>query len=97
MELNMTELGHKLRELRLSQNLTQEQVAMLVGTSKQQISTIELGMRYPNLQQLRRFSSIFHVSTDYLLNLKQDAVLDVSDLTLKQRNAVQTVIDSYRN
>ena len=97
MELNMTELGHKLRELRLSQNLTQEQVAMLVGTSKQQISTIELGMRYPNLQQLRRFSSIFHVSTDDLLNLKQDAVLDVSDLTLKQRNAVQTVIDSYRN
>ena len=97
MELNMTELGHKLRELRLSQNLTQEQVAMLVGTSKQQISTIELGMRYPTLQQLRRFSAIFHVSTDYLLNLKQDAVLDVSDLTLKQRNAVQTVIDSYLN
>ena len=97
MALNMTELGHKLRELRLSQNLTQEQVAMLVGTSKQQISTIELGMRYPTLQQLRRFSAIFHVSTDYLLNLKQDAVLDVSDLTLKQRNAVQTVIDSYRN
>lgn len=97
MELNMTELGHKLRELRLNQNLTQEQVAMLVGTSKQQISTIELGMRYPTLQQLRRFSAIFHVSTDYLLNLKQDAVLDVSDLTLKQRNAVQTVIDSYRN
>ena len=97
MKLNMTELGHNLRELRLKQNLTQEQVALLVGTSKQQISTIELGIRYPNLQQLRRFSSIFHVSTDHLLNIKQEAVLDVSDLTLKQRNAVQAVIDSYRS
>ena len=97
MELSMTELGHKLRELRLSHSLTQEQVALLVGTSKQQISTIELGMRYPNIQQLRRFSAIFHISTDYLLNLKQETVLDVSDLTTKQRIAVQTVIDSYRN
>lgn len=97
MEFNMTELGHKLRELRLNHNLTQEQVALLVGTSKQQISTMELGMRYPNLQQLRRFSAIFHVSTDYLLNLKQETVLDVSDLTPKQLTAVQSVIDSYRN
>ena len=60
MEFNMTELGHKLREL-------------------------------------RRFSAIFHVSTDYLLNLKQETVLDVSDLTPKQLTAIQAVIDSYRN
>lgn len=97
MEFSMTELGRKLRELRLNHNLTQEQVALLIGTSKQQISTIELGMRYPNLQQLRRFSAVFHVSTDYLLSLKQETVLDVSDLTPKQISAIQTVIDSYRN
>lgn len=97
MEFTMEELGRKLRELRLNLNLTQEQVALLVGTSKQQISTIELGSRYPTLQQLRRFSAIFHVSADYLLSLKPETVLDVSDLTPKQLAAVHTLVESYRN
>ena len=97
MEFSIEDFGKKIRELRLNHNLTQEQVASLVGMSKQQISTIELGMRFPNLQQLRRLSAIFHVSSDYLLNLSQETVLDVSDLTPKQITAIQTVIDSYRN
>lgn len=92
----MQELGKRLRELRLNRNLTQEQVASLIGTSKQQISTIELGMRYPSIPQLRRLASEFKVSTDFLLGLERGSSIDVTGLSGKQLSIVQSVVDSFR-
>lgn len=92
----MQELGKRLRELRLNRNLTQEQIASLIGTSKQQISTIELGMRYPSIPQLKRFASEFKVSTDFLLGLERGEYIDVTGLSPKQIAIAQSVIDSFR-
>lgn len=92
----MQELGKQLRELRLNRNLTQEQVASLIGTSKQQISTIELGMRYPSIPQLRRFASEFKVSADVLLGLERGNSIDVTGLSPKQLTIIQSMIDAFR-
>ena len=92
----MQELGKQLRELRLNRNLTQEQVASLIGTSKQQISTIELGMRYPSIPQLRRFASEFNVSADGLLGLERGNFIDVTGLSPKQLTIIQSMVDAFR-
>ena len=92
----MQELGKQLRELRLNRNLTQEQVASLIGTSKQQISTIELGMRYPSIPQLRRFASEFKVSADVLLGLERGNFIDVTGLSPKQLTIIQSMVDAFR-
>ena len=41
----MVEIGSKLKELRLNKNLSQRQVAELVGISKAMISSYELNAR----------------------------------------------------
>lgn len=92
----MQEIGKRLRELRLNRNLTQEQLASLIGTSKQQISTIELGMRYPSIPQLRRLASEFKVSADFLLGLEHGSFIDVTGLSPKQLAVVQSVADSLK-
>lgn len=59
--------GERLRELRISANLTQEQLAKKVKLSKANISKYEADLVEPNIDTLKLLSIIFNVSTDYLL------------------------------
>ena len=93
----MVGLGNKLRELRLNKNLTQQQVASLVGISKAMISSYEINSREPNLTILLKLAALYKVSIDNLLGLEKGEYLDVSGLSPKQVSIIQSIIDSYRD
>lgn len=59
--------GEKLAKLRREQNLTQEQLAELLGVSRQAISRWESGAAYPETEKLIRLGKLYHCSMDYLL------------------------------
>lgn len=59
--------GEKLAKLRREQNLTQEQLAELLGVSRQAISKWESGAAYPETEKLIRLGKLYHCSMDYLL------------------------------
>lgn len=66
--------GERLRQLRISANLTQEQLAKKIKLSKANISKYEANLVEPNIDTLKILSKIFNVSTDYLLektNIKE--------------------------
>lgn len=88
------ELGKKLRELRQNKNLSQWQVAELVGISKAMISSYELNVREPSLTTLKKLASLYKVSADYL-DLERGDYIDVKGLTPKQIAIIQSIIDSY--
>lgn len=64
-------LGDKLSKLRKENNYTQEQLANVLGVSRQAISKWESNLAYPETDKLIRISELFHCSLDYLL---KDAV-----------------------
>lgn len=92
----MIDLGKQLRELRLNKNLTQQQVASLVGISKAMISSYELNTREPSLTILMKLAALYKVSVDSLLGLEKGNYLDISGLSPKQVAIIQSIIDSYR-
>lgn len=59
--------GEKIKELRKKQGLSQEQLANLVGLSRQAVSRWEAENATPETAIIIRLSDIFHVTTDYLL------------------------------
>lgn len=61
-------IGEKLSRLRKENNYTQEQLADLLGVSRQSISKWESNIAYPETEKLIRLSQMYHCSTDYLLN-----------------------------
>ena len=61
-------IGEKLSHLRKENNYTQEQLADLLGVSRQSISKWESNLAYPETEKIIRLSQIYHCSTDYLLN-----------------------------
>lgn len=60
-------LGNKLAKLRKENNYTQEQLAELLGVSRQAISKWESDAAYPETEKLIRLGKLYKCSMDYLL------------------------------
>jgi len=61
--------GDKLSRLRRENNYTQEQLADVLGVSRQAVSKWESGAAYPETDKLIRISELFDCSLDYLLKV----------------------------
>ena len=69
-------LGEKLSKLRKENNYTQEQLADILGVSRQAISKWESNVTYPETEKLIRMSRLFGCTTDYLLLDEEDTLID---------------------
>jgi len=67
-------LGTKLKEARKNANLTQEQLADVLGVSRQAITKWESDKGLPDIENLKHIASILNTSIDYLL--AEEEVLD---------------------
>jgi transcriptional regulator with XRE-family HTH domain len=88
-------IAKNIKSLREAQKMTQAELAERVGVTGATISTYEVGTRMPSYDVLIALAQIFHVSTDNLLGFGNKNVLDVSRLTIHQRNTIQELIDLY--
>ena len=59
--------GEKLIKLRKQKGMSQEQLGMQLGITRQSVSKWESGSTLPELSKLIAISEIFGVSVDYLV------------------------------
>lgn len=59
----------RLRDLRLREGLTQEQLAVALSTSQQAIFSYERGVYEPDINMLTKMAQFFHTSIDYIVEL----------------------------
>ncbi|MBR3624704.1 MAG: helix-turn-helix transcriptional regulator [Selenomonadaceae bacterium] len=98
-------VGEKLRELRLRDKLTQDDVVQRFSMSRSAYSLYENGKRRPSFELLVQFANFYDVSTDYLLgriptyypenNFKFDlsaAKVDMINLILKTNEKLYSKI-----
>ena len=64
------ELKNKLKELRVSHNMTQEAVAEKIGVSSQTVSKWERGLLYPDIALLPKIALLFKCSIDSLFDME---------------------------
>lgn len=78
--------GNRLRNLRIEKNMTQAQLAKILGTSARTVSFIETGKYYPkNEEIIKRIASVFNVTADYLFGISE----------LKNSNESNALLDCY--
>lgn len=61
--------GNRLRELRVSEGITQFQMAVILDTSKSNISKYEAGTVEPGMEKINEIARFFKVTTDYLFGM----------------------------
>lgn len=92
------EIGSKLKNARNNSRLTQEQVAEILGVSRQTISNWENDKSYPDIISVIKMSDIYSVSLDHLLkeeeSMKQtyQEFLEESTNTVKAKRRLEKTI-----
>lgn len=66
-ESKMEIFGRRLREVRKSKKLTQQQIADEIGVNRGSYSNWEKGKREPSFENLIKLADLFEVSLDCLL------------------------------
>ena len=65
-------IGAIINELRIEKNLTQAQLANVLGITQDSISLWERGKRFPDTTYVVKLADFFQVSADYLLGRSDD-------------------------
>lgn len=76
MNIDFKVLGARIREIRLSQHLTQQKIADIVDKSYTHISNVERGETKISLSTLIEVCNVLGVTVDYIL---QDNYIDPED------------------
>lgn len=76
--------SQRLKQLRVSKDLSQSELAELVGLRYAHIGRYERGLSDPSAEMLKKMAAALDVSTDYLLNGNEQAaaVADLKDKDL---------------
>lgn len=91
------ELSEKILTLRKSRDLTQEQLAEQLNVSRQSISKWESGQSIPEIEKIMLLSSIFDVTTDYLLKPSEIDELSVKTEILEKQQQKMLIRDKKRS
>lgn len=74
-------ISEKIKEQRLKNNWTQEDLAQLLNVSRPAVSSWEVGRNYPDLETIIAMSDIFDISLDELLKGDKKVVEKISEDT----------------
>ena len=85
------DIGSKIKTLRLSKSMTQEQLAKALHVSAQAVSKWEIGKSYPDIHSLLLLSALFDVSLDQLIKgdletMKQE--VNAADVRAMNRDGI---------
>lgn len=74
-------LGDRIRLVRVSQRITQEELAKKIGVAKPTLANYERGIREPDALKLVAISKALGVSGDYLLDTGYDPQNETDEIT----------------
>ena len=90
-------VAERIKNLRENKNLTQTELAKLLGITRSSVNAWEMGISVPSTQYIVELSGIFKVSTDYLLGVNETSTINVSGLSDQDIALVNTIVNHLRN
>lgn len=87
--------SENLKKLREEKGISQTELARRLGVNKSLISSYENMERLPSLNALAKLSYQFNVSMEFLLGIKKNKTVDISNLTTEQISVVTSVIKQF--
>ena len=86
-----------LKQLRISKNYSQTEVAKLLGIDRSTYTKYELGVSKP-VRSLEKIAALYHVSTDFILdNKNKDTTMILSSDEEKLVNTFRSLSSYHQN
>ena len=102
--MEKTELGAKIKEVRIERKMTQETLAEKADIGAMYLGEIERGVKMPTVRVFVKIIEALQVSADYILRNEissgRDYALDeitekLAVLTPRQRKTASDILDAY--
>lgn len=84
-------IGNKLLELRKKKELSQDELASIIGVSRQTISNWELDETSPDLKQVQKLVNVFNISVDELIGNENILLKKIDDTENNSKLIVKLV------
>ena len=85
------QLAQNVYDLRKKKNMTQSQLADLVGVKKSQISALENQQRLPSINLLIKLSYALNVSIEYLLGVSKNKTIEMDTYLFNHSNKNESI------
>ncbi len=89
-------LCQRISELRTQFGITQTELAKRLGVTRSSVNAWELGFATPQLKHIVEMSKIFGTTVDAILNTSSQVIIDISDLSEKEQQAVYSIVDCLK-
>lgn len=84
--------AEKIRELREAKLLTQSDLARKLSVTRSSVNAWEMGISTPSIENIIELSKIFHVSTDYILGLENQTMINISTLNVDEKEIIHRLL-----
>lgn len=91
------EIGNRIRTIRESNSLTQDEVAKYLGVSKERFAGIELGLFLPTLAILNQLAKLFKVSVKTLTENSKDSNYSDFNIAKETKDKLDMIDLFYAN
>ena len=82
--------------MRKKTGITQADLARKLDVTRSSVNSWEMGLSIPQLKHIVEMSKIFNTTVDGLLNTSSRVVIDITDLTEKEQEAVFNIVDCLK-
>ena len=90
-------IAERIKHLREKNNLTQSSLAKKLNVTRSSVNAWQMGISVPSTALIVDLAKLFHVSTDYLLGLNENATLDISSLNDKETMILYELIEYFKS
>lgn len=85
--------GKKIKEKRLQQSLTQEQLAERIGISPKSLSQIELGNNFISAENLEQICNALNIQPKSLFDFEKDNTEEIMEYVCEKLKQNPTLLD----
>ena len=90
-------VADKIKKIREQHNITQSELAKQLGITRSSVNAWEMGVSVPSTQYIVELAYIFSVSTDFLLGVDTTATINVSGLSDKDIELINSIVLHLKN
>ena len=90
-------LSERIKQLRTARNISQVELAKMLGVTKQSVSNWENDNIQPSIDMLIKIAKAFSVPSDYLLSLDDRKYIEVTGLSPEAIEHIKLIISDITN
>lgn len=90
-------IADRIKALRTESHISQSELAKRLGVTRSSVNAWELGISTPTTQYIVEMARLFHVSTDFILGVKQQRQISMQGLTQQEIEILLQLVECFHN